>query len=278
MVADSAISYPKTKALGAHHTDWLKLLPVPRISGGVSYWGTIGAISGRTPFDKWLQAVIDRGAYTDLRTFADCLASALNTACNNKPLPNDAPVGVHVAGHHPWPDGQTRPTFYHVHNGHAALEVKQTLDKRFNPPKVLETTGKWVGEARKLFAKHLDFPFAQFNRDQNLRELARGYTTRNGDYLPYVIIDQGLEAVRTTLNTIPGISLPSEPNKLGSRIGYLCLVMRTVIDIYNCSTLEKYIGGEVTALGIRPDGRYEATPSRKSKFTAVRTSTLRKLP
>ena len=34
MVADSAISHPKTKPAGAHQTDWLKLLPVPRLKAG----------------------------------------------------------------------------------------------------------------------------------------------------------------------------------------------------------------------------------------------------
>ena len=206
------------------------------------------------------------------------MASALNAAAGNKPFPETSPAGLHVAGNHPWADGKAHPTFYHVHNGHGTLETQQLFDKRTTPPKLLQTKGHWKGEPRKLFAKHLDFPFQNLTPEQNLRILANGYITRNGDYLPYLIIDGGLEAIRGTLNTIEGISLPSEPNKIGSRMGYLCLVMRTVIDIYNCSTLEKYIGGEVTALGIRPDGQYEGIPSRKSKFTNLRTARIPKLP
>jgi hypothetical protein len=280
MVADSAISYlnAKTRQIEAHQTDWLKLLKVDRIQAAVSYWGNVGAVAKTQDFDTWLIHRVKRGTYEDLPSLADYLVSELNEACADKPLPNEQCVGIHVAGYHPWDDGQKRPTFYHVHNGHGGIKIEQCFDQSTNPPTLTRTTGAWEGAPREVFRKHQDFPLANLTPQQNLQVLNAGYITRNGDYFPYLIIDSGMDAIRRTLNSIPGVSLPKEPTKLGPHLGYLATVMLTVINIYNCSSLARVIGGNVSALGIKPDGTFTSLPSRKSKFTALRSAKVAKLP
>jgi hypothetical protein len=119
MAADSAIStVVKGKIVTKDQKHWKKLLRVPRIKAGISYWGDIGLIT-KIPFDEWLEGKIKKGSYTDLPSFADYLAAEMNRAVGDKPLGNNHQVGVHVAGFQTWADGVSRPTFYHIHNGHS---------------------------------------------------------------------------------------------------------------------------------------------------------------
>jgi len=116
MVTDSAIS----KLVNGHirtidQQQWAKLLKVQRIGAAVSYWGSIGYITSAR-FDHWLDRKIREGNYTDMPSFADYLANAINQACHQLPIAE--PVGIHVAGYNVWADEVRRPTFYHVHNGH----------------------------------------------------------------------------------------------------------------------------------------------------------------
>ena len=151
MVADSAISIRnlETNCIEAHSTDWLKVIKVPKLKAGVAYWGTVGLISGSTPFDKFLQRIVEGAHYTTLEEFAEAIACALNKACKEKPLKDEA-VGVHVAGYSRWSDGELRPTFYHVHNGHGEIQIMQQYDGSISPPRITRTTGEWKGEPSRL--------------------------------------------------------------------------------------------------------------------------------
>jgi hypothetical protein len=279
MAADSAISMrnPQTGQTEAHEKDWLKLLKAQRIMAAVAYWGNIGAVSGQQDFDEWLELRLRSNAYNDLPSLAGFLADELNKATKNKPLPYDQCVGIHVAGYHKWEDGVARPTFYHVHNGHGHIAPNYTLGLAQGQIVVTGMNPEWVAEPRRLFQAHLDYPSPASPLAQNIAGLDGGYITRNGDYFPYLLISDGMNFIRQTLG-LAGISLPRDDKKLGPRLGYLSLVMRTVISIYSCSSLTEIIGGHVTALGITPDGRYEGITTRKSKFVALREAHLKKLP
>src|SRR4051812_38626445 len=82
MAADSAISM-QSKGQTVSREMWKKLLKVPKIKAGISYWGTIGLITSER-FDVWLEWKIAQGAYADLRSFADYIAAELNNAAMNR--------------------------------------------------------------------------------------------------------------------------------------------------------------------------------------------------
>jgi len=289
MVTDSAISMLRNGRIeSVDQQGSVKLLKVERIRAGISYWGSIGFIT-RQRFDHWLQDKIQNGDYTDLPSFAEYLVLELNRSAGDVPLRDEQPAGIHVAGLHPWPDGECRPTFCHIHNGHLTTEV--TVQQGANvtvvsagtqsasPIALNFPTGSGgdinVGDVlraaqqpgaslryatrahqRVLFAAHLDFPPTSLNVNENLDQLARGYLTRNGDYLPFVMIAGAFDMVRLGLNTMPNVSIPRDAERVGSRVGFLHLLMETVIRTYRCSTMQPIIGGHVTTLGIHPDGRY----------------------
>lgn len=273
MVADSAISFlnPKTGEIETHQKDWLKLLKVPRIHAAVSYWGNIGAVSRAQAFDEWLAERIKTNAYDDLPSLAHYLASELNSACQNKPLPNGNYVGVHVSGYHPWQDDVNRPMFFHVHNGDMHIAINYETANKGGQQVIIGISHKLVAKPRKLFEAHLDYPSANRSLADNVSGLDSGYITRNGDYFPYLLIADGLEFTRQTLR-VAGVTLPRDPERLGSRLGYLSLIMQTVIGIYGRSSLAKIVGGHVTALGITPDARYVGETTRKSKFVSRRAT------
>jgi hypothetical protein len=69
MAADSAISMLiNGKIVTKDQRHWTKLLRVPRIKAGISYWGSIGLIhKGR--FDEWLEQKIQNGSYRPDRRY-----------------------------------------------------------------------------------------------------------------------------------------------------------------------------------------------------------------
>jgi len=270
MVADSSISMrnPVTGQTEPHNKDWLKLLKVSRIHAAVAYWGNIGAVSGAEPFDQWLTTRIRDGAYTDLPSFAGFLAAELNTAAHNVPLPHGQCVGIHVAGYHLWQDNISRPTFYHVLNGNGHIAIRYHSANHNGQQVLTRIDHEWVAEPRTLFRANLDYPAAGRPLAESIAGLQEGYITRNGDYFPFLLISDGINYTRQTLK-LSGISLPSNPERLGSRLGYLSLVMQTVIAIYGCSSLTEVVGGYVTALGITPDATYLES-NRRTRFPALR--------
>jgi hypothetical protein len=61
--------------------------------------------------------------------------------------------------------------------------------------------------------------------DDNLLALDAGYITRNGDYSAYIVISEGIGQICNTLNSFKDVSIPRNPNNLGSRLGFLKLVL-----------------------------------------------------
>ena len=163
--------------------------------------------------------------------------------------------------------------FFHVHNGHGHIAIKYDVASFNGQPVLAGISSKWEGEPRRLFQAHLDYPSDQHSLADNIEQLKTGYITRNGDYFPYLLISDGLNYTRALLN-YAGVSLPRDPEKLPSRLGYHALIMQTVIAIYDRSSLTKIIGGHVTALGIAPDSRYVGESTRRSKFVSRRAAQL----
>ena len=256
MVTDSAISMRRRGRIETvDQQHWKKLLKVERIKAGISYWGSIGYITrnARGKFDEWLERRIENGPYTDLPSLADYLAKEMNKATGGRPIPD--PTGVHVAGFHPWSDGTQRPTFFHVHNGHGELGWTQQVSTT-NGEQILFKPTYEPAEPRRLFERHNDFPKEDRNLADNLLLLNNGYITRNGDYSAYIVISEAIGVACNYLNTFQNVSIPRKSDDIGVRVGFLKLVMETVINIYKCSSLPRVIGGKVHTLGIKSDGTY----------------------
>lgn len=243
MAADSAITkFARGRIMEVDTQGWNKLLRVPKIRAGVSYWGMIGAVTPMQ-FDIWLQRVIDSKDYNDLHSFADHVVRNLNDQCKNRPLRDGRDVGLHIAGYAPWPDGERRPTFIHVHNGHGRMVYHLHKDEKSG--QVVTIRPEWQSEPRKLFEKHQDFPFVN-NVEGSLKALSRGYITRNGDYSLYAIIWDHLQKALAVINKIPDTSIPRDPTGLGSRRGLLHTVLETMVRLYRCSSRSPTIGGTVS--------------------------------
>ncbi len=233
---------------------WPKLLRIPRVKAAISYWGKVGKITNKQ-FDLWLkEEIIDSSHYNDLPTLADHISNVLNKACGNKPLADGQDVGIHVAGYHQWADGQLRPTFFHVHNGHGSLNIchswKETDDERH----ITGVFPQWKSEPRKLFERHQDFPNVNNTVERNLENLTKTYITRNGDYLIYSVIAQELERAFKYINLIPGISIPRDPDNLHLRRVFLHKILETIIWIYENSSKQPVVGGIVNSVAIGPNG------------------------
>lgn len=299
MVADSAISWldrVTNQPVNLDRPEWKKLLRVPKIKAGISYWGDIGRIT-TARFDEWLEGRIHLGNYGNLEEFARYIADTVNDACKGRILAPEHRVGFHIAGVHKWPDGESRPTFFHVHNGHLTTKVSvrtgntvtmisagttnvnldfptgdalgRRVDRLISAAQEPGAKLDWQTEAEptKLFEVHQDFPAQSIPLGENLKGLEIGHLTRNGDYVPFVMIAGMLDMVRVALNTIPGVSVPRDPSKIGARVGYLHMMAETVIRTYRCSSMQQRIGGELVTLGITPEGSYyDDADFRKSNW------------
>lgn len=284
MAADSAISFIEGGHLKTVNRQmWRKLLRVPRIKAGISYWGSIGLISqGR--FDEWLEVKISGGEYKDLRSFSDFLAAELNKAAGNKLIRSDAAAGVHVAGIQVWSDGVARPTFYHVHNGHLTSEV--TVKRTGQPFNLTSGTSSFAfptGDAtgssmvpyltaasqpgsqvsydikaqpRCRFEVHADFAQEAMTSHDADEHLRAKYLTHNGDYVPYKFIASGLDSANAALVNLFPLATPSDPARIGPRVGALHQQLQTVIRMYRTNGIPRIIDGEIATLGIRRDGTY----------------------
>ena len=250
MAADSAITKLRgNRIIEVDQQEWRKLLQVPKIRAGISYWGMIGAVT-RVPFPEWLQKVIDSGNYTDLNSFADHLVESLNRACHGCPLAAGQDTGIHVAGYDYLSDGERRPALIHIHNGHGHIEYQPVINETGQVTGIKPVP---ISEPRKLFEKHHDFPWTTKTVEENLQMLRQGYLTRNGDYSLYAIIGQSLGEAFNFINLIPGTSIPRNPNNLNSRKGFLHTTLDIMVQIYRCSNRSQIIGGTVSSLGIGPD-------------------------
>ncbi len=255
MAADSAITKLRgNKIVEIDQQGWRKLLEVPSIKAGISYWGMIGSVTS-IRFDQWLERVIVSDNYSDLSSFADHLVKSLNKACHNKPLTDTRGLGVHVAGYAKWEDGKRRPFFYHVHNGHGAMQIHHDVEKMADGRnRLIAVHPRWVGQPRKLFEKHQDFPCKDKSLKENLDILNNGYITRNGDFFFYSVIWDKLQQGFSYLNLIPNVSIPRDPKNLNSLKGLLHTALETTIRVYRCSNQSRIIGGTVRSLAIGPRG------------------------
>jgi hypothetical protein len=259
MAADSAISkWSNGKLRTQDQQSWEKLLRVPRIKAGISYWGSIGLISKNERFDDWLKRRIEDRSYTDLRSFADYLAEEMNQAVNNKPLANKHEVGIHVAGFERGQDGVSRPSFYHIHNGHSSVRPEVETITVGGQTVISKTRLVWEVPPRELFTRHNDFSPESQSTGQLQGDVS--YLTTNGDYATFHIIFEHLKPLLQMLNTLPDFSIPRRPNELGPKLGLLKTLVEITINLYKCSSAPKIIGGKVSTLGIRPDGTYLTPP------------------
>lgn len=255
MASDSAITKidAKGRIVEIDQQGWLKVLKAPKACAAVGYWGFIGKIH-RGRFDEWLRKAIDQAKYPDVPSLGACLADALNKACGNKPLGEDQCAGLHVAGFHPWSDGQRRPFFLHVHNGPGHMEIEHVTEQLPQGSRLLEVRPRLVAGPRTLFEPHQDFPSSDVTLGENLDTLQRGYTTRNGDFFYYSVVWDALQRSFNYLNLIPGFSIPSKPTSLGARRGLLVAALETTIRVYRCSNKSRTIAGKVTSHAIGPNG------------------------
>jgi len=269
MAADSAITkMRRNRITEVDQQGWQKVLKVPSIYAGISYWGMIGRVEKHINFDHWLQRVINNGKYHDLGSFVDYLVSVMNDKCGNKPLPDSNAVGLHVAGFAPWTDGIARPFFYHIHNGHGEIRISET-EEEIDGIKRLVVRPDLNLAPRKLFEKHQDFPDVSKTLEENLEILKKSILTRNGDFFFYSVISSNFQAAIDYLNCIPDVSFPASPTKLASRKGFQHTMLETIIKFYRCSNRSKIIGGSVTSLGIGPNG-YLPEPKKTSRgYTGV---------
>ena len=211
----------------------------------------IGAITKRQ-FDIWLQERISNGNYNDLDSFADYLVSELNNACNNVPLQNGYDVGIHLAGYAKWNDGVRRPTFIHIHNGHGKIKMNE---KRNANGQIYSINPSWDADPRKLFEKHYDFPDVNQPPHHNISILQNGnYITRNGDFFLYAIFQDKINEAIKLIHLSPNIRIPSDPNSLPARKGFLHIILESMIKLYRCSNQSKIVGGTVSSLAIGPRG------------------------
>lgn len=169
MAADSAITKidAKGRIQEIDQQGWLKVLKAPKARAAVGYWGFIGKIH-RGRFDEWLQKIIDQTAYSDLVSLAARCAEALNKACGNRALDDDQCAGLHIAGFHPWNDGQRRPFFLHVHNGPGYVAIDHVTEQLPQGSRLLEVRPRLVVGPRTLFEPHQDFPSPNATLEENL--------------------------------------------------------------------------------------------------------------
>jgi len=250
MAADSAITKMHNgKIIEIDQQGMAKILRVPKIRAAISFWGMIGAVT-KSPFDQWLQDIINAENYNGLESFADILAGALNDSCNGNPLQDGEEVGIHVAGYAPWEDNKIRPFFYHIHNGHGQFISEHETDK---DGRIIAVHTKWVSDPRKLFEKHQDFPSLKKSLDENTKNLQTGYITRNGAFFIYAVLARKMQEALNYINLMPDVSIPRDPTNLASRKGFLHIILEMIIKLYRCSNQSKIIGGTVTSLGIAQD-------------------------
>jgi hypothetical protein len=254
MAADSAITtFRNGHIVEVDQQGWCKVLKARKVRAAIGYWGFIGRIHA-IRFDEWLKKEIDRATYSDLPSLAVALADILNKACRNKPLADDQGAGLHVAGFHPWDDGQRRPFFFHVHNGHGYVNIRPVSQPLPQGEHLVEVRPRLILGPRTLFEPHQDFPSKDLTLEQNLDMLQSAYTTRNGDFFCYAVLWDSLQRAFNYLNLIPGFSIPRAPTSLGSRRGLLIAALETTIRVYRCSNQSRIVGGQVTSVAIGPDG------------------------
>ncbi len=278
------ISYPDKnsgKYLSKHPKDyWNKLIRVPSIKAGLSYWGCIGEVHDN--FIDWINDLIKRDRnYNDLKSFADYVAHNLNKACGNKPLGEKKPMGVHISGYAPWEDGSEHPFFYHVHNGHEVYERDLKYKKTRNtiPDELVSIEWNWKLDARELFSVHQDFPKENLPFDFNITKLEKeGYVTTNGIFLLCQDVLLGFRDIIRHCNKYDGVSIPNDPNNLNLQTRILMEGVRIFIQIQNFSNQNRLVGGNIKGLSIYENRILDVNESRLESHIKKSSQKKRILP
>jgi hypothetical protein len=232
MVADSAVTLTEILPNGNQFSHVLngaqKLQAIPYLKAGISVWGlgNIPTQNGNLSTDVWINDFTERHSQiVTLSEFADCLVQELQESVGDY----QSPVGFHLAGFVNI-ENQNLPTFYHVRN----------VDGTF---------------------AHYDFHEFIVGQDYPPRALAENemYITRNGDYGTYAVLATAVQRALPIIQNGIGINIPHP--SLQGRIAYHSAWIKFVSELYASSGLLRTIGGNISALGIYPDGQIIYYPS-----------------
>lgn len=190
-----------------------KLLPVPDLKGGASYWGAGQIYSdgsgGRIPTDIWLEDFMATENPKSLEQLAYGLRRALNGIYGSKsPF-----LGFQVAGIGNENPQDNQPVFFRICN--------HDRNGGRRPEFEVERTSKFP---------HID---------------QRPIAFADGDEALYAEIQRRIEhgSLKSKLGPIP---LPS----LGGHADYQAAMVRFVSDLYDSAGLIRTIGGKVTTLSV----------------------------
>lgn len=212
----------------------VKLVPVPKLNAGVSYWGL--AQVGGVHTDDWLKNLFrrNRGQYASLKDLATLLQAELRKVVHSINLSKYpyGTIGMHLAGFVDTPNGSL-PAFYHIHNGPSQMFPSVN-------PRVIN---------------------ANFDRPPQKYPHGMFYRTRNGDFRLYAVVFQALETLFKGLGQQFVIPDPNalHVSPLRARAEYLRFHIKTMAKIYEMSNVPVpgSIGEEVTTLTISDVGIQE---------------------
>lgn len=232
MVADSAVTNSTPLSSGKVVVQVLngvhKLQIIPHLQAGISVWGrgSIPTSQGEISTDIWLMDFIERSTNTSsIDEFANMLAKESQNALAGK---QDC-LGFHLAGY-VQDKSETLPTFYHIRN---------------------------VDGTYKHYTFH-DFISGQDYAPKALRN-NEVYLTRNGDYGVYAALATATQQLLPHIQSSVGMNIPHP--SLQGRLAYHRAWVTFVSDLYASSGLLRTIGGNVSALGIYPDGNIVYLPN-----------------
>lgn len=255
MGADSAISYnssitePSGRKKKRILTGGIKILQIPKIKAGISYWGE-GNIGSDTT-DVWLSDFIftNESKYGNIHDFATLLQTELRKKVPKLTDPKGSYEyrygrrGFHLAGFVEY-KGKNVPTFYHIHNGES--ETISGID----PTKINANHDLPPQLVQKLFSQNV-YPHV-----------------RNGEFMLYGAMFDSLQKAfgqfKTYLKANHGISLvfpePSKfSNSLEAHSEFVRFWIRLTRDVFALSNLPEIIGGDISVLSISPTGETRCT-------------------
>jgi len=255
MGADSAISYnsfitePSGRKRRRVLTGGMKILQIPKIKAGISYWGE-GNIGSDTT-DVWLSNFIfsNRDRYNSIHDLAVLLQNELRELVPVLTEPEGSfgyrygKRGFHLAGfvEH---KGKSIPTFYHIHNGQSETTAG------INPQVINANHDLPPEEVLKYFSKS-EYPYV-----------------RNGEFFSYIVLFDNLRKAFMRLEDLlkkvggmpfifPDITKFSDPSEAYSE--FVRFWIRLVRDVYALSNLPEIIGGEISVLSILPTGETKSS-------------------
>ena len=223
----------------------VKVIPVPKLQAGLSYWGWAKVPPDdqehETWLDWWLQDLIQRRAteYDTIEDLANLLETQLRLVIPRMTEPEltecpDGNIGVHLAGFIET-DGNRLPCFWHIHNGRS----QRLPDKQLDP---------------HIINANYDIPSQRYDTGTAI--------TRNGDIEAYIrFFDGHLQEYITEVQQEMGIIIPYPT--LGSRAEFWSAQIKFISALYEASgyigreglsRMIKGIGDQVTTLTINESG------------------------